>query len=125
MAHSGSVRKMLLVDPVGPLKQYSSRLDKEMNEILYDSKLSDDEKLRRYLHVLRRFILSQRSSVEHPLTTSDPSKSIISDKGEKEVDKEVEKEKEIEIEEEEDFTIPGKRKRTADQLLVPPPPVKK
>ena len=56
-----------------------------MNEILYDSKLSDDEKLRRYLLVLRRFILSQRSSVEHPLTTSDPSKAIISDEPIKEI----------------------------------------
>src|SRR5437868_14681592 len=111
MAHSGSVRKMLLVDPVGPLKQYSSRLDKEMNEILYDSKLSDDEKLRRYLLVLRRFILSQRSSVEHPLTTSDPSKSIISDKGEKEVEKEVGKEKEIEEEDRSEERRVGKERR--------------
>src|SRR5438045_1729210 len=33
MAHSGSVRKMLLVDPVGPLKQYSFRLDKKKKKI--------------------------------------------------------------------------------------------
>src|SRR5437868_14137346 len=66
MAHSGSVRKMLLIDPIGPMKQYSTRLDKEMNDILHDSKLLEDAKLQRYLLVLRRYILSKRTAAENP-----------------------------------------------------------
>ena len=56
---------MFLVDPVEHIKKYSNRLDKEMNEILADSKITESEKLSRYLTVLRRYIISKQQ-------TSDP-----------------------------------------------------
>ena len=62
-----AVRKMLLVDPIEPVIQYSNRLDREMNQILTDTKLSDSDKLRQYLIVLRRYILSKRTAVERPV----------------------------------------------------------
>ena len=64
---SNTVKRMLLVDPTEPLRDYSNRLDREMNDILADPETSEDEKLRRYLMVLRRFVLSKRYHLEVPV----------------------------------------------------------
>jgi hypothetical protein len=59
---ASGVRKLLLVDPIEHLKEYSSRLDGEMKKILRNQSISESDKLREYLIVLRRYILSKRTS---------------------------------------------------------------
>jgi hypothetical protein len=59
---ASGVRRLLLVDPVEHLKEYSNRLDGEMKKILRDQSISESDKLREYLIVLRRYILSKRTS---------------------------------------------------------------
>src|SRR5438105_15325516 len=78
----GRMKKMFLIEPAEHRKEYSNRLDKEMNEILLDSKISESEKLSRYLAVLRRYIISKqiatnpaKSDNQEEMTTIIPSPS--------------------------------------------------
>lgn len=71
---STSVRKMMLVEPSQQyerqaMKEYTMRLDNEMQKILADTSVtSEEEKLKRYLLVLKRFIDAGRKLQEiHPI----------------------------------------------------------
>jgi hypothetical protein len=59
---ASGVKRMLLIDPAEHIREYSNRLDKEMNEILNSTKLSESEKLRNYLTILRRYIISKQTA---------------------------------------------------------------
>src|ERR1043165_8528421 len=58
---ASGVRKLLLIDPVEHLKEYSNRLDNEMQKILRNHSISESDKLKQYLVVLRRYILSKHT----------------------------------------------------------------
>ena len=60
-----AVKRMLLIDPSEPLREYSSRLDREMQRILANRQMGEDEKLKRYLVVLRRYVLSKHQVVSN------------------------------------------------------------